>query len=69
MGEESTVTLNDRVWTVAPPVLIIKDTPEGQIPFVVCPACGYEYSRRVDKPKRCPACQKDLTDWRPEPTE
>lgn len=31
---------------------------------VVCDYCGYSYPSRVEMPKRCPRCQKDLWDWR-----
>jgi len=30
---------------------------------MICPYCGYTWDQRVEKPKRCPKCQK----WLPEP--
>ena len=32
--------------------------------FVICDYCGYRYHARVESPKRCASCQRDLWDWR-----
>jgi len=29
---------------------------------VVCPWCGWEYRKRVERPIKCPACQKWLVE-------
>jgi len=32
---------------------------------VKCPYCGYEWVPRVEKPKKCPRCQRWLPPWKP----
>ena len=31
-----------------------------------CPHCGYEWTPRVENPKKCPMCQKWLPPWKRE---
>lgn len=35
----------------------------SEVTTIICPNCGYEWTPRVEKPKRCPKCQK----WLPTP--
>jgi len=30
----------------------------------VCPYCGYKWKPRVEKPKRCPFCNRWLPEWK-----
>jgi predicted Zn-ribbon and HTH transcriptional regulator len=53
-------------------VLEKKSLPEGAELYYIenadgtltCKHCGYTFKPRVDNPKRCSRCQKDLWNWR-----
>jgi len=45
-------------------VVVVVVVSEKKVRKKVCPYCGYEWIPRVEKPKRCPRCQRWLPEWK-----